>query len=140
VKVGIALAPPTDDVSGWLADAAAFEAAGADALWVDGGSELDAVAMMAALAAVTYRCQLVADVAGSETLDRLSRGRLCGVPDGEWHRVPVPENRAAWRAALAEAAELGVAGLVVPADAKLIDLLRNPEEPQERLDVYLAQG
>jgi len=134
------LEPPTEDVSAWLAAAAAFDAAGADALWVDSGSQLDAVAMAAALAAVTYRCLLVADVTGSETLERLSRGRLRGAPDGQWHHVPVPENRAAWRAALAEAGELGAAGVVVPADAKLLDLLRNPEEPGERLDVYLAQG
>ena len=48
-----------------------------------------------------------------------------------------PGNIGEW---LADAAERGIAGLVVPADPRLLDILRNPDEPGERHDLQLAQG
>jgi len=51
-----------------------------------------------------------------------------------------PDGRAAWLAKLAEAAERGVRGVVVPADPRLIDVLRNPDDAGGRMDLYLAQG
>ena len=61
VKVGVQLPPSPGDLGEWLADGASFEAAGADALWVDltPEAELDPVTVTAALAAVTYRSLLV---------------------------------------------------------------------------------
>ncbi|MGP4099535.1 hypothetical protein, partial [Nonomuraea sp. KM90] len=64
VGVGIVLPRPQGDPGEWLTDAVAFEAAGADALWVEHGSApaLDPLTLTAALAAVTYRSLLVVAV------------------------------------------------------------------------------
>jgi hypothetical protein len=189
VKVGVLLARGPVELGEWLADAAAFEAAGADALWVDPEpeSELDPLALLAALAALTSRALLVATPPASEygsealgrtlaTIGRLSHGRLAlaaeperleGLADlapgsaafrrlpGEpvaferlgdtataerWVRTPPPEGRAAWRTALADAVTSGAGGLLVPAGPRLLDILRNPNDPEGRRDLYLAQG
>jgi hypothetical protein len=61
--------------------------------------------------------------------------------DGErWVSMPAPEGRAAWRAACADAAGRGARGVLVPADPRLLDILRNPDDPGERHDLQLAQG
>jgi hypothetical protein len=188
VKVGVLLPPPPDELGEWLADAAAFEAAGADALWIDPGRTLDPLTLTAALAAITYRSLLitalpdgVAEPLPLATVKRLGRGRvaLSAGPDrwaklaadepdltvfrpadapsdapagadaggflavpagGSWTRVPPPAGRAAWRTALAAAAERGDQGLLVPADPRLLDILRNPGDPGGRHDLQLAQG
>jgi hypothetical protein len=180
IKVGVLLGPEPAETGGWLADAAAFDAGGADALWVELGPEpeLDVLALAAAVAAVTFRARLVVALPASsveggglrrtvDTIARLSHGRLAllGDPDrcaglgvgifrrvrGEpgafeeedaqrWVSVPVVQGRAAWRAACAAAANHGAQGLVVPADPRLLDMLRNPEEPGDRRDLQLAQG
>jgi hypothetical protein len=57
-----------------------------------------------------------------------------------WASTPPPDGRAAWRATLRDAADSGYAGLLVPADPRLIDVLRNPDDPGPRLDLHLAQG
>ena len=163
-----------DDIGEWLADGRAFESAGADLLGVDLDEEtdLDALALVAALAAVTFRSLLVTRVPDTGTvartvgtIERMSRGRfrflvdgtspdefdlreVAGTADGAaeaaepelWLRVPSPEGRAAWRATVDAAAELGHARLMVTASPRLLDILRNPEEPDERLDLQLAQG
>lgn len=176
VQVGVLLQDPAE-LSEWLADAAAFDAGGADALWVDPGpaAELDVLALAAALAVVTFRSRLVVALpdAGVRTLDtigRLSHGRLAliverapaglaafrrapgepggfergGVSEGDeverWVLTSAPQGRAAWRATRAEAAERGIRGLIVPADSRLLDILRNPDDPDERRDLQLAQG
>ncbi|MQA88188.1 MAG: LLM class flavin-dependent oxidoreductase [Streptosporangiales bacterium] len=188
VGVGVLLAPSTDELGEWLADAAAFESAGADALWIDCAPEsgLDPLALAAALAALTFRSLLVVVLPEGEgspeplarplaTIGRLSHGRLAlaaefdrldelAAPPGlavfhripeepeafertredgqteRWIPVPSPEGRAAWRAARHEAAERGDRGLLVPADPRLLDILRNPEDPGGRHDLRLAQG
>ncbi|MEV0823143.1 hypothetical protein [Nonomuraea rubra] len=198
VRVGIVLPRPQDDPGEWLTDAVAFEAAGADALWVEHGAapRLDPLTLAAALAAVTYRSLLVVAVpeAGRShalaTVERLSRGRLALIGDagegtaartvvrredgsyherletegkhasegegegaregedggeeqgggGRWVPVAVPGGRAAWRESLQAAAARGDRGVLVPADPRLLDLLRNPEDPEGRHDLQLAQG
>lgn len=188
VKVGVVLDRRLDALGEWFADATAFEAAGADVLWVDPVPEsgLDPLAVLAALAARTSRSLLVAAVPVSggppselartiATIVRLSHGRLALVADREWpealstvladlgsfHRLPdeqgleqrrrgdeverwvqtsSPESRAAWREALADARERGVHGLLVPAGPRLLDMLRNPQDPDGRGDLHLAQG
>jgi hypothetical protein len=57
-----------------------------------------------------------------------------------WVQTSSPDSRAAWRAALASAAERGVRGLLVPAGPRLLDILRNPDDPGGRGDLHLAQG
>ena len=189
VKVAVLLDRRMDDLGEWFADATAFEAAGADALWVDPDpeSELDPLVVLAALAARTSRSLLVGALPASgrpamelartlSTIQRLSNGRLAlvadrrwsedlatrvaasgafhHVPDGHgaleyrrgqggterWAKAPSPRSRDEWRAALAGAAEGGVHGLLVPAGARLLDILRNPRDPEGRTDLQLAQG
>jgi hypothetical protein len=188
VQVGVVLARRPAELGEWLADATAFEAAGAAALWVDPAPDasLDPLALLAALAALTSRTLLVAAppsdrpaeaLAGTlATVGRLSHGRLALVADpdrlgelaavapgcelfgrlpetpaafervrgdGEaerWVQAPPPEGRAAWRSALAAAADGGAAGLLVPAGPRLLDILRHPDDPGGRQDLQLAQG
>jgi hypothetical protein len=189
VKVGVLLARRPGELGEWLADAAAYEAAGAHALWVDPApeSELDPLALLAALAALTSRALLVATPPASEypsealglalaTIGRLSHGRLALAAEpgrleeltdlapgfvafrrlpGEpvaferldaadtaerWVRTPPPEGRAAWRTALTDAVTNGAGGLLVPAGPRLLDILRNPNDPEGRRDLQLAQG
>jgi hypothetical protein len=152
--VGVRLDRQPDAIGEWLADAAAFDAGGADALWVDCGPqpEWDVLALAAALAVVTYRARLMVTLHDApaamdrtvDTIGRLSRGRLVlmgDAADGElWESVPVPHGRESWRLTCADAVERGVSGLVVPADPRLLDILRNPDDPGERHDLQLAQG
>ena len=171
IKVGVSLARQPDDLGEWLADAAAFEAAGVDVLCVDLApeSELDPLALTAALAVVTFRSLLVAVRPAPDgpfqalermvtTAGQLSRGRLrvlagalpreelgglteIGGGLGErWVSAPAPDSRATWRATLADAAERGAQGLLVPAGPRLLDILRNPDDPGERPDLQLSQG
>jgi hypothetical protein len=89
VKVGVLLDRDPEDLGEWLADARAFEAAGAAALWVDpaSGRDLDPFALLAALAALTSEALLVTDLpAGAPgatvaTVALLSRGRLALVAE-----------------------------------------------------------
>jgi hypothetical protein len=96
VQVGVLLARRPEELGEWLADATAFEAAGAAALWVDPApdSGLDPLALLAALAALTSRALLVAaaptgdrhaeTLAGTlATVGRLSHGRLALVADAD---------------------------------------------------------
>ena len=109
VKVGVLLDRETGRIGEWLADAGAFDAGGADALWIDLGPEpeLDVLALAAALAVVTFRARLVVALPGAgndvglgrtiETIGRLGQGRLdvladsdqCVAPGvGMFRRVP----------------------------------------------------
>jgi hypothetical protein len=149
VKIGVLLDREPGSIGEWLADAAAFDAGGADALWVDCGPEpeWDVLALAAALAVVTFRARLVGALPEApaartvDTIGRLSYGRVAFADELEgWVPVPVPDGRTAWREMLAEAAESGAPGVVVPADPRLLDILRNPDDPGERHDLQLAQG
>ena len=57
-----------------------------------------------------------------------------------WEVAEVPAGRAAWKAAMAEAAARGVHGLILPADPRLLDILRNPDDEIDRRDLHLAAG
>jgi hypothetical protein len=149
MKVGVLLATPGEDLGGWLADAAAFDAAGADALWIDVAGELDPLAVTAALATLTHRSLLVtavpevADDRTLATIERLSRGRLADAAvfdEEQWVRTAWSGGRAEWRAVVAEAVERGAPGLLVQAGPQLLDILRNPDDRGDRRDLQLAQG
>lgn len=170
VRIGVRLAGQPEDLAEWLADARAFETAGAEALVVepDPDAHLDPYVLAAALAVLTHRCLLATPPAPDPdrartlaTVARLSRGRLRTL-DGDaaggallrrvpgdgtdpedglrWCPAPAPESRAAWRSALDEAAASGHDGIIVAAGPRLLDILRNPDEPGERVDLHLAQG
>jgi hypothetical protein len=96
VKVGVRLDAEPQTLGEWLADGAAYDAAGADALWIDLASDaqLDAVALAAALAVMSARSQVVVvlgqaahfspELARSlDTVRRLSHGRLALAVEAE---------------------------------------------------------
>ena len=89
IRVGVRLTPEQDRLGEWLADASSFDAAGADAIWVELGrdSALDPLALVAALAVATFRSRLVLPIdaggfasgesaRGFDTVRRLSHDRL----------------------------------------------------------------
>lgn len=147
------------DVGELFADARALEAAGTDSLWVLASDDQDPWILAAALAATTWRARLV--VVGAvdrpetrATLDRLSRGRLViaarsgdavSVPDAEgvmerWALCELPAGRAEWKTLRADRAAQGFAGVVLPNDPRLLDLVRNPDVEDDRADMRLAFG
>jgi hypothetical protein len=161
VRVGVVLAAGGDDLAEWLADGAAFEAAGAEALHIQPGESAgDPVVLAAALAVSTSRALLLVEAPAQvgpdalATLARLARGRLRVIgtdlqlsevdivaAEGQrWLRVPDPEHRAAWRETTSDAVARGYERVMVPANPRLLDILRNPDEPDERRDLHLAQG
>jgi hypothetical protein len=161
LRVGVELALPGDDPGGWLAEATAYEAAGADSLWVHGGGA-GAWVLLGALAAVTWRVRLgvlpgaaAGPGSAADALQGLSRGRLlvarpCAGGDGleveaggateRWSRAAPPPGRLAWAGALEAAFAAGEAGVLVRAAPGLLDLLRNPDAEDDRSDLQLSYG
>ena len=159
MKIGVELRA-LGDAGELFADARALEAAGADSFWArqaPGGD--DPWALLAAIAAVTWRARLVVVDATPRpdahvTVERLSRGRLVvaatngetlTVPSAEeeserWSRVDFPNSRDAWRELALRHEAQGTAGLVLPNDPRLLDLLRNPDVIEDRSDIKLAFG
>ncbi|MHB8631493.1 MAG: hypothetical protein ACYC9W_06155 [Candidatus Limnocylindria bacterium] len=88
--VAIELAADLADVGDLLADAQAYDAAGADTLWLAPAAGLDPWPILGAIAVLTHRARLGMTVlagdgnvgAVSRTLSRLSRGRLLLAVDG----------------------------------------------------------
>jgi hypothetical protein len=147
MRVGILLPTSFADPGEWLADARALEAAGADQLWVEVTDDADPLVVLAALAAVTKKVGLGIAAASDEeaeaiavdprlhTVQRLARDRATigvrmvdVVIDGadRWVRVPVPPDQAAWQQTVENAAREGAKAVLLPADARLFDLLREP--------------
>jgi hypothetical protein len=52
----------------------------------------------------------------------------------------MPDDPEGWRRTRLEYEAAGATGLVVPADPRLLDLLRNGDEESDRSDLGLAQG
>jgi alkanesulfonate monooxygenase SsuD/methylene tetrahydromethanopterin reductase-like flavin-dependent oxidoreductase (luciferase family) len=71
--------------------------------------------------------------------DRRTREKLTA-PFELWTRVPAPDGREQWRALRDAAAAVGATGIIVPADPRLLDLLRNGDEEEDRSDLTLSQG
>ena len=57
-----------------------------------------------------------------------------------WAAVPMPDDREAWRKVRDEYEAAGATGIIVPSDPRLLDLLRNGDEDDDRSDLGLAQG
>ena len=144
MRIGVRVAG-LDDPRQLLADARAIEAAGADSLWVD-ARDGDPYVVLAALAAVTWRVRLVATGAAPSTAratcERFAPGRLFLAEElaERWTHAPFPASRAVWRAQRADAEAIGVTGVTIPNDERLIDLLRNPDQEDDRSDLNIAVG
>ena len=138
IPIGVRLPARFISAGEFLADAQALEAAGVDLLLV-GEGELDDRQLLAALAAATTRVGLYSPE-GDATLAALARGRLSESLEG-WREQSFPASRAAWRDALAEQEAKGAVGVILDHDARILDLLRNPDREDERsIDLQLAQG
>jgi hypothetical protein len=158
MKIGVELRLGDGDPGELLADARAFEAAGADSVWVVAREGQEPWILGAALAAVTWRVRLVVvavDRAEARaTLERVSRGRLrvgerngdaILIPEAEaaserWALSEMPAGRAEWKALRADREAAGFAGIVLPNDPRLLDLVRNPDVEDDRQDLKLAFG
>lgn len=57
-----------------------------------------------------------------------------------WICAPAPDSRATWRTVLLDTAERGFPAVLVPAHPRLLDILRNPDDPGDRHDLHLAVG
>jgi alkanesulfonate monooxygenase SsuD/methylene tetrahydromethanopterin reductase-like flavin-dependent oxidoreductase (luciferase family) len=57
-----------------------------------------------------------------------------------WARVKMPDDREGWRRMHQEYEGAGATGLVLPLDPRLLDLIRNGDEEDDRSDLQLAQG
>ena len=57
-----------------------------------------------------------------------------------WARVGMPDTRDAWRATLRACGDAGATGVLVPFGPRLLDLLRRPDEEDDRSDLLVAQG
>lgn len=69
---------------------------------------------------------------------RESAGRTA--PFEVWARVAALPDPSEWRRMRQEYEAAGATGVVVPADPRLLDLLRNGDEEDDRSDLQLAQG
>jgi hypothetical protein len=145
MKVGVLFPSRFGDAGEFLADARAMEAAGVDSVWLDNtADDLDPVAILAAIAAVTtvLRLGLVdrhrEPARRIETLSQLSRHRIVD-PAERWRPVQLPADRDEWAQTLQAAARDG-AGVLVPMDPRLLDIVRHPDDVIDRTDIVLAQG
>jgi len=57
-----------------------------------------------------------------------------------WTHVPAPDARAGWNEALRASEDAGATGVIVPFGPRLLDLLRRPDEEDDRSDLLVAQG
>lgn len=140
LKIGVVMPVRVDDGGDFLADVRALEAAGAEMIGVEGDGPEQWI-LLGAIAATTERVLVRTTGAEPVALGTLGRGRtVVGAPAGEtWVEIPMPADRAAWAAALQHHESTGVAGVVVPWDPRLIDLLRN-SEPDDRSDLQMSTG
>ncbi len=67
------------------------------------------------------------------------REKLTG-PFELWATIKMPDDRETWRRTRQEYEDAGATGIIVPADPRLLDLLRNGDEEEDRSDLNLAQG
>ncbi len=67
------------------------------------------------------------------------REKLTG-PFELWAMIKTPDDRESWRRARREYEKAGATGIIVPFDPRLLDLVRNGDEEEDRSDLGLAQG
>jgi hypothetical protein len=141
VKVAVVMPSSFADPGEFLADVRALEAAGAEMVGLDSDGPREWI-VLGAIAAVTDRVRIrLTNAEAAAILDTLSRGRVVlQTPPGEsWNEIEMPPDRDSWTSVLREQEAGGAAGVVVPWDPRLIDLLRNAE-PDDRSDLLMSTG
>lgn len=69
--------------------------------------------------------------------------RAARSPEGEfelWVDVPIPSDRAGWAQMMSAYEAAGATGILVSWDPRIIDLLRNAGEADDRMDLLIATG
>lgn len=82
--------------------------------------------------------QLVAEVGA-----KMREFRAAGAHNRDfelWAEVPMPADRASWAKTVATHEAAGATGIIVSWDPRLIDLLRNAGEADDRTDLLIATG
>jgi hypothetical protein len=75
-------------------------------------------------------------------LDVQSADQLDAAPDAHievWASIEVPPDRASWAQTLSAYETAGAAGVILPWNERVLDLLRNPE-PDDRTDLLISTG
>jgi len=75
--------------------------------------------------------------------DEVRALRAARAQDGDfeiWIDAPVPADRAGWTNMISTLEAAGATGVMVPWDPRLIDLVRNAGEPDDRTDLLIATG
>jgi hypothetical protein len=75
--------------------------------------------------------------------DEVRALRADSARDGDfelWVDTSVPADKAGWARMIAGFSAAGATGIVVPWDARLIDLLRSAGEPDDRVDLLISTG
>ena len=67
------------------------------------------------------------------------RERLTG-PFERWAAIKMPDDRPTWKRQRDDYEAAGATGVIVPIDPRLLDLLRNGDDEEDRSDLGLAQG
>jgi len=67
------------------------------------------------------------------------RERVTG-PFELWAALKMPDDRETWRRVRRDYEEAGATGIIMPLDPRLLDLLRNGDEEEDRSDLNLSQG
>lgn len=57
-----------------------------------------------------------------------------------WVDLPIPSDRARWTETMSAYTAAGATGIIVPWDPRIIDLLRNAGEADDRTDLLIATG
>ncbi|HEV2032846.1 MAG TPA: LLM class flavin-dependent oxidoreductase [Candidatus Dormibacteraeota bacterium] len=57
-----------------------------------------------------------------------------------WVDLPIPSDRAGWAETMSTYGAAGATGIIVPWDPRIVDLLRNAGEPDDRTDLLIATG
>jgi hypothetical protein len=78
--------------------------------------------------------------AAIEPLTKLREREKLTEPFERWAAIKMPDDRETWRRLRQDYEQAGATGLIVPADPRLLDLLRNGDEEEDRSDLGLAQG
>jgi alkanesulfonate monooxygenase SsuD/methylene tetrahydromethanopterin reductase-like flavin-dependent oxidoreductase (luciferase family) len=73
-------------------------------------------------------------------VSRLRRAAGRTGPFEVWARIAALPDPAEWRRVRQEYEDAGATGVLVPADPRLLDLLRNGDQEEDRSDLQLAQG
>jgi alkanesulfonate monooxygenase SsuD/methylene tetrahydromethanopterin reductase-like flavin-dependent oxidoreductase (luciferase family) len=79
----------------------------------------------------------------AESVSRIRQLRAAHHRHGDfelWIEAPLPDNRMAWAQSLAGYDGIGLTGVIVPWEPRLTDLLRNPDDEDDRGDLLIAAG